>query len=231
MKKANIPYIGLAFIGGEVEEDLHELLAVMLDEEENGVKEDNEIDLFGDDAPANYKQMLLRPDIAKWMEAVELENASINQHEVFEIVQSLPHGKNLIKSMYIFKRKSDGRYKARLVAKGYSQIHGVDYSEVYAPVVGKITLRALLSLAYVENWNIFQMEFKTAFLHAKIDDELYLSPPDGMLLPKGTVLKLKKSLYGLKQSPRLWNIMLHEFIISKGFTRSVINQGVCISTQ
>jgi hypothetical protein len=220
VKKANIPYIGLAFIGGEVEEDLHELLAVMLDEE------DNDIDLFGDDAPANYKQMLLRPDIAKWMEAVELENASIDQHEVFEIVESLPHGKNLIKSMYIFKRKSDGRYKARLVAKGYSQIQGVDYSEVYAPVVGKITLRALLSLASVENWNIFQMDVKTAFLHAKIDDELYMSPPDGMRLPKGTVLKLKKSLYGLKQSPRLWNIMLHEFIISKGFTRSVIDQGV-----
>jgi hypothetical protein len=53
-----------------------------------------------------------------------------------------------------------------------------------------------------------------------------MSPPNGMRLPKGTVLKLKKSLYGLKQSPRLWNIMLHEFIISKGFTRSVIDQGV-----
>ena len=171
VRKANIPYIGLAFIGGEVEEDLNELLSVILEEE------DSDIDLFGDDAPANYKQMLLRPDIAKWMEAVELENASIDQHEVFEIVESLPHGKNLIKSMYIFKRKSDGRYKARLVAKGYSQIQGVDYSEVYAPVVGKITLRALLSLASVENWNIFQMDVKTAFLLAMIDDELYMSPP------------------------------------------------------
>ena len=191
-RKVKNPYIGLAFIGGEVEEDLHELLAVILDEVDN---EDNDIDLFGDDAPANFKQMLLRPDVAEWMEAVELENQSISEHQVFEIVESLPHGKNLIKSMYIFKRKSDGRYKARLVAKGYSQKHGVDYNEVYAPVVSKITLRALLSLASVENRNIFQMDVKTAFLHAKLDDELYMSPPDGMQLPKGTVLKLKKSLY------------------------------------
>ena len=59
----------------------------------------------------------------------------------------------------------DGRYKARLVAKGYSQIKGIDYNEVFAPVVGKINLRMLLSLAAAEDWSIYQMDVKTAFVH------------------------------------------------------------------
>ena len=79
------------------------------------------------------------------------ENSSLDHHSVFEVVSELPRGKNIIKARYIFKRKVDGRYKARLVAKGYSQIKGIDYNEVFAPVVGKINLRMLLSLAAAED--------------------------------------------------------------------------------
>ena len=147
---------------------------------------------------------------------------------MFKVVLQVPHGKNIIKARYIFKRKSDGRYKARLVAKGYSQIIGVDYNEVFALVIGKINLRLLLSLAAAEDWGIYQMDVKTAFLHGSLDEDIYMEATEGMPYPKGTILKLKKSLYGLKQAPRQWNKSLDEFIRSHGFKRCHIDRSVYI---
>ena len=113
------------------------------------------------------------------MDALDAENKSIEEHKVFEVVSSVPSGKNIIKAHYIFKRKSDGRYKARIVAKGYSQVKGIDYNEVFAPVVGKINLRVLLSLAAAENWDIYQMDVKTAFLHGTLEEDIYMESTEG----------------------------------------------------
>ena len=189
---------------------------------------DEDFDSEAGDAPANLRDIYKRSDQTEWFAAIDSENKSLFKHGVFEVVESVPAGKNLVKARYIFKRKGDGRYKARLVAKGYSQIKGVDYNEVFAPVVGKINLRALLSLAAVEDWDIYQMDVKTAFLHGELDEEIYMLAPEGMLYPKGTILKLKKSLYGLKQAPRQWHKALDGFIKSKGFTRCHIDQSIYV---
>ena len=187
-------------------------------------KED--IEIPDNDAPTTFKKIYGRPDASNWMQAIQAENASIDSHAVFQIVEQLPLGKKPIKVKYIFKRKDNGRYKARLVAMGYSQVPGLDFNETYAPVVSKQSLRTLFALASVEQWNIFQMDVKTAFLHAPLQEDIFIEACDGMQVPKGTILKLMKSLYGLKQAPREWYLQLSKFITDQGYTKSKIDAGV-----
>ena len=134
-------------------------------------------------------------------------------------ISDVPEHKTLLKSRWIFKIKRDGKYKARFVVKGFSQKFGIDYRDVYAPVMNKTSLRLLLSIAAAQNWEIHQMDVKTAFLHGKLSDELYLAAPKGFDFPEGKVMRLKKSLYGLKQAPRNWYNTLSEFLISNGFKK------------
>jgi hypothetical protein len=98
------------------------------------------------------------------------------------------------------------RYKARLVAKGYSQTYGVDYDGTFAPVAKMNTIRALISIAANNKWKLFQMDVKNAFLHGDLHEEVYMEIPPKISTQetKGKVCRLKKSLYGIKQSPRSW---------------------------
>ena len=98
------------------------------------------------------------------------------------------------------------RYNARLVAKGYAQKEGIDYNEVFYPVVKHSFIRILLAMVAQLDLELVQMDVKIAFLHGDLEEEIFMSQPDGFKLKekKELVCKLKKSLYGLKQSPRQW---------------------------
>jgi hypothetical protein len=145
-----------------------------------------------------------------------MENAMLEEMEALEknrtwdLVPCLK-GKKVVdyKWVYMVKQDANGqikRYKARLVARGYSQMYVIDYDETFAPVAKMTTIRTLISCAANFDWPLYQLDVKNAFLHGDLQEEVYMEIPPSFETDQtsGKVLKLKKSLYGLKQSPRAW---------------------------
>jgi hypothetical protein len=176
--------------------------------------------------PCSFKEAVSSPDKDKWMEAMVEEVESLHKNETWELVK-LPKGKRAIGCKWVYRKKEgvtekDGyRYKARLVAKGYSQKEGVDYNEVFSPVVRHTSIRVLLAMVARFNLELEQLDVKTAFLHGNLEEQIYMEQPEGFreLGKEGYVCKLKKSLYGLKQSPRQWYKRFDSFMLSIEFTR------------
>jgi hypothetical protein len=142
----------------------------------------------------------------------------------------LPTGWKAVKSKWVFKRKTDGRYRARLVAKGFTQIQGIDYDETFSPVARFESLRLILALATLEDWEIHQMDVKSTFLNGLLEEEIYMEQPEGFITPgqESKVCLLKKAIYGLKQASRAWNVQFHRVLIELGFTHTYSDAGIYI---
>ena len=145
----------------------------------------------------------------KWKKAMDEEMQSLVKNHTWKLARLLKGKKEIgCKWVYAqkegFSSKNDVRYKARLVAKGYAQKKGIDYNEVFSPVVKHSSIRILLALEAQFNMELVQMDMKTAFLHGDLEEEIYITQPDGFKVAgkENWVCKLNKSLYGLKQSPR-----------------------------
>ena len=182
--------------------------------------------------PQSMKEALDGKNSGKWKEAFDAEYSSLINNETWELVPP-PLDANIVGSKWVLKVKRDAngninRYKARLVAQGYSQVKGVDYDEVFSPVARNTSVRSLLALANAHDLEIHQMDVKTAFLNGSLDCEIYMSQPEGFVDPDrpNHVCKLKKSIYGLKQSTRCWNTTLDEYLKSVGYYKS--NADGCI---
>lgn len=135
--------------------------------------------------------------------------------------------KKVIGVRWIFRTKlnSDGsisKHKARLVVKGYAQDAGIDFKETFAHVARFDTIRLLISLAAQKGWYLYQLDVKSAFLNGYLDEEIYVTQPDGFVQQgsEDHVYKLQKALYGLKQAPRAWYSRLDDHLITLGFERS-----------
>lgn len=170
--------------------------------------------------PATYDEAIKCEDAEKWIVAMDSEIEALTENDTFTEIDR-PTNVKLIGGRWVYTIK-DGPdndiYKARYVAKGYTQVAGQDYFETFAPTAKMSSLRILMQIAAQKGYQVNQLDVKTAYLHAPIDCSIFLEPPKGY--NKKKVWKLNKSLYGLKQSGRNWNILLDEYLIGLGFSKS-----------
>ena len=177
--------------------------------------------------PSTYSEAISCDDSAKWLVAMQEEVESLHKNRTWDLVKP-PKDKKIVGCKWVFKRKEgipgveDAKYKARLVAKGYSQVHGVDFNDVFSPVVKHSSIRVLLALVAMHNLELEQLDVKTAFLHGELEETIYMQQPEGFEIKgkKDHVCLLKKSLYGLKQSPRQWYKRFDSFMVGHGYSRS-----------
>ena len=136
------------------------------------------------------------PDSEKWQVAMKSEIESMYENQVWNLVDP-PDGVRPIECKWIYKKKTDADgnitvYKARLVAKGFRQIQGIDYGETFSPVAMLKSVRILLVIAAYFDYEIWQMDVKTAFLNGKLTEDVYMTQPEGFDDPAsaGKVCKL-----------------------------------------
>ncbi|GJY44755.1 retrotransposon protein, putative, ty1-copia subclass [Tanacetum coccineum] len=186
--------------------------------------EEHELGDLGE--PANYKAALLDPESDKWLNAMNVEMQSMKDNKVWELVDLPPDAKT-VGHKWLFKKKTDmdgavHTYKARLVAKGFTQTLGIDYEETFSPVADIRAIRILIAIAAFYDYEIWQMDVKTAFLNGYLNEEVYMEQPEGFVSQKfpNRVCKLKRSIYGLKQASRQWNKRFDDEIKKFGFSQN-----------
>ena len=137
--------------------------------------------------PSTYSEAINSTDYKNWMSAMHDEMESIEKNGTWDLVK-LPKEKKPIRCKWIFKRKEgispseEVRYKARLVAKGYNQIPGIDYNDVFSPVVRHSSIRTLLSIVAMHDYELEQLDVKTAFLHGELEEHIYMDQPEGFVV-------------------------------------------------
>jgi hypothetical protein len=177
------------------------------------------LSLLADTEPTTYAEASKHEC---WVKAMKNELTALANNKTW-IITDLPEGVKPIGSKWVYKikRKADGtidRYKARLVAKGYNQIEGVDFSQTFSPVAKMTTIRTVLAIASIKNWHIHQLDVDNAFLHGDLDENVYMTVPQGFEgATSKQVCKLQKSLYGLRQASRQWYEKLSHFLITIGY--------------
>src|SRR5712672_2421580 len=182
--------------------------------------------------PASYAKAMKSVDAKLWSDACQYEIDALHKNNTWELTK-LPPGRKTIKSKWVFKLKADGCYRTHLVAKGFTQIPGIDYDETFSPVARFESLRLLLALAALEDWEIQQMDVKSVFLNGVLDEEIYMEQPIGFITP-GTetkVCRLKRAIYGLKQASCTWNLQFHGFLTGIGYMRMHADAGVYVKHQ
>ena len=142
----------------------------------------------------------------------------MSENQVWTLVEP-PEGIKPIECKWVFNKKPDmdgnvQTYKGRLVAKGFCQIQGVDYDETFSPVAMIKSIRILLAIAAFHDYEIWQMDVKTAFLNGKLEEDVYMIQPEGFVTPENAtkICKLQRSIYELKKASRSWNLRFNDAI-------------------
>jgi hypothetical protein len=158
----------------------------------------------------------------------------IEKNNTWEMVPRT-EGKNVIGSKWVFKNNLNEqgqivKNKSILVCKGYAQVEGHDFDETFAPVEILETIRIFLAYACHKNFKVYQMDVKSTFLNADLEEEVYVEKLEGFSLTYNPnyVCKLKKALYGLKQAPLAWYYILYKFLQNKGFKKGIVDSNMYI---
>ncbi len=175
--------------------------------------------LIEKETPGNYKEAMASKDAPKWIKSMEAEFNGCVAAKTWKVIprSSLPSGTNILRVKWVYKMKPDEtgvivKYKSRITPKGFMQKYGQDYFEVFANTGKYKTLRVALSIAATQDYELRQLDVPQAFTQAELEEDVYMELPEGFEQP-GMVCHLKKSLYGLKQSPRNWYLLVSTFLI------------------
>lgn len=197
-------------------------------EEELATDETDSISVLSVEEPKTLSQAQNGPDWSQWKCAMDEELQSLQENHVWDVV-SRPKDRRIVGGKWVFKVKGNehgelDRFKARYVAQGFSQVQGLDYDEIFAPVAKYDSLRLLLAISACNNWKPRQVDIKTAFLYGVLKEDVFMKLPEGCGYDtRDHVAKLKRCIYGLKQSPREWFLRLLTFLRPKGFVPSVFD--------
>jgi len=201
------------------------LLADELNDEffEYAYRMSNGIENFPD--PNSLQEARASVHALEWEKGMEEEKASIEENKTWIVIQGRPP-KPPIKSRWVFKYKAQpgsvGRFKCRLVGCGYSQRPGIDYGEIFSPVVRHTSIRVFLAVAAHLDLELKHLDVCTAFLHGKLEESesVYMQLPENFNVDgEKTIVKLLKGLYGLKQANRAWNKAMNKVLLAFGFVR------------
>lgn len=187
-----------------------------------------------DPEPRSVVECQGRLDWPKWKDAIDTELKSFEKRKVFGPIKIIPEGIKPVGCKWVFVRKRNEkneivRYKARLVAQGFSQRPGIDYEVTYSPVMDAITFRYLIGLTVSNNLDMYLMDVVTAYLYGSLDSDIYMKIPEGLKMIETSkprdmyAIKLQRSLYGLKQSGRMWYNRLSEYLLKEGY----VNNPIC----
>jgi hypothetical protein len=172
--------------------------------------------------PKTYKQAVMDKRYGReWKEAINAEVLALLARGTWDYVD-IPGGTNLVDNKWVFKVKytSDGRidrFKARLVARGFTQIRGQDFDETFSPTMRKESFRLILAVAARFDWALEHMDVDNAFLESVISEDIYMTIPEGIYGQDGKCCRIRKGLYGLKQSARNWYLVLVSQFRKLGF--------------
>ena len=182
--------------------------------------------------PKSYKEAMADPAHKKdWMLAMDDEMQSHKDNGTWKLVTSVPKGRKVLTGKWVYrtKRGVNGqvvKYKARWCVRGFEQVEGLDYHETFSAVVKPMSYKAIFAIASANDWDIEQMDVKTAFLYGLIDGEIYVEVPHGYTDGRKVYCRLRKALYGLKQSPRIWSNTLANYLKEQGFLALDADQSV-----
>jgi len=176
--------------------------------------------------PYNYDDISNLEDKDEWLKSVDDELNNMKNLGVYETINSIPNGANLIASRWVFKLKKNSKgeiikRKSRLVAKGFTQKLGIDYQETFSPTLKQDSIRIFTAISVQNNFNIEQIDINAAYLNATLDEDLYMMPPKGHEDYGKRYWKLRKAIYGLKQSGAKWNKELNRYLLRIGYIRLI----------
>jgi ATP-binding cassette subfamily B (MDR/TAP) protein 1 len=157
---------------------------------------------------------------------------SLHKNQTYDLVE-ISKGKKVLRNKWMFTIKKDSsgkimKHKARLMVKGFLQKKGIDFDEIFSPLVKMTPVRAILELTACLDLEIEQMDVKTAFIHGDLHEEINMTQPEGFEVPgkENLVCKQKKNLYVLKQTPRQWYKKFDSFMGSQDYRRTIADQCV-----
>ena len=183
--------------------------------------------------PITYKDTRSGPHVRNWDESMQQEYDQLVDNDVFEVMNLPKNGSRAIgvRWVYAFKFNQLGeieRFKSRLVAQGHTQKEGLDYIDPYAPVTQMDSVKLIFAIIAREKLEFRQADVVTAFLTAEIDGDVYVKIPEGFRKAEdvGKVWKLKRALYGLHQSPKLFYNHLKKIFTSIEFSH--IDSDFCV---